>query len=499
MTIHLRSLLAAALIPLAACAPRSSGVTPAPGPRPVTRATIGPYIDSIANQPMFRNAHWGILVVDPVAGDTLYAKNADKLFMPASNMKLVTGAVALDRLGPDHRFATTYATMGEVRDSVLHGHLLIYGNGDPSISDAMRADDALAPLRDVADSLRARGISRIAGRLMAGGDAFPDAAYGFGWSWDDFDFPYSAGVDELFFNEGFTTIRVIGSAGGDSALVETRPLRSYPAVTLRLTSLPDSLVNGTGRRPRPRAELDSATGGVVISGPLAPGDTFTTRLAYRDQRRAFLEAARQAFVERGLIVDDSAITAMGTTDSLFTIQSPPLSEILPVFEKPSQNQIGEILFKTIAREATGSGTADSARRVVERHLAAWGVDTLGFVIRDGSGLSRHDYLSPRAIVQILDVMRRHTHFRLFYDALPIAGVDGTIRNRMRDTPAHGNVHAKTGTLDKARALSGYVTTADGRLLLFSALANNYTAPLAEVTRVQDQIGAQLAALRLDVR
>ena len=143
--------------------------------------------------------------------------------------------------------------------------------------------------------------------------------------------------------------------------------------------------------------------------------------------------------------------------------------------------------------------ADSARRVIERHLTAWGVDTLGFVVRDGSGLSRHDYLSPRAIVQTLDVMRRHQHFQLFYDALPIAGVDGTIRNRMRDTPAQGNVHAKTGTLDKARALSGYVTTADGRMLLFSALANNYTAPLAEVTRVQDLIGAQLAGMRLDVR
>jgi D-alanyl-D-alanine carboxypeptidase/D-alanyl-D-alanine-endopeptidase (penicillin-binding protein 4) len=126
------------------------------------------------------------------------------------------------------------------------------------------------------------------------------------------------------------------------------------------------------------------------------------------------------------------------------------------------------------------------------------VDTLGFVVRDGSGLSRHDYLSPRAIVQVLDVMRKHQHFQLFYESLPIAGVDGTIGNRMRDTPAQGNLRAKTGTLDKARALSGYVTTADGRLLLFSALANNYTTPLAEVTQVQDLIGAQLARLRLDL-
>jgi D-alanyl-D-alanine carboxypeptidase/D-alanyl-D-alanine-endopeptidase (penicillin-binding protein 4) len=499
MTGLLRGACAAALLPLAACAPHSSGVTAVPGPLPVTRATLAPFMDSLASQPMFRNAHWGILVVDPIAGDTLYARNADKLFMPASNMKLVTGAVALDRLGPDFRFTTTYAAFGEVRDSVLHGDLLIHGTGDPSVSDAMRDDDALAPLRDVADSLRVHGIARIAGRLMPVGEAFPDASYGFGWGWDDFDFPYSAGVDELFFNEGFATIRVVAPAvPGDSATVETRPLRGYPAVTLRLTPPVETTTNGGGRRARPRAELDSVGGGILIAGPLAPGDTFTTRVAYRDQRRAFLEAAFQAFAERGIAVDDSAIAPTGAVDSLFTVHSPPLREILPVFEKPSQNQIGEILFKTIAREATRSGTADSARRVIERHLASWGVDTLGFVVRDGSGLSRHDYLSPRAIVQILDVMRRHEHFQLFYDALPIAGVDGTIGNRMRDTPAQGNVHAKTGTLDKARALSGYVTTADGRLLLFSALANNYTAPLAEVTRVQDLIGAQLARLRLDV-
>ena len=500
MTRLVRVSFAAAFLSLAACAPRSPAVTPGPEPAPVTRASLTPYIDSLANQPMFRNAHWGILVVDPVAGDTLYARNADKLFMPASNMKIITGAVALDRLGPDYRFTTTYAALGTVRDSILEGHLLIYGTGDPSISDAMRDDDALAPLREVADSLRARGITRVAGRLMSGGDAFPDASYGFGWAWDDFDFPYSAGVDELFFNEGFATIRVIaGPAPGDSAVVETRPLLGLPRVTLRLTPPVDSMVNGSARRQRPRVEIDSATGGVVIAGPLAPGDTFTTRLAFRDQPGAFLEAVRQALHERGIVVADSGVTASGTVDSLFTVHSPPLREILPVFEKPSQNQIGEILFKTIAREATGSGTADSARRVVERHLTSWGVDTLGFAVRDGSGLSRHDYLSPRAIVQVLDVMRRHAHFPVFYDALPIAGVDGTIRTRMRDTPAQGNVHAKTGTLDKARALSGYVTTADGRMLLFSALANNYTAPLGEVTRVQDLIGAQLARLRLDLR
>ena len=492
--------LPAALMMAAGCAPSAVSTVPAPEAPPVTRATLPHYIDSLVGLPEFRNAHWGVLVVDPIAGDTLYSHNAAKLFMPASNMKLVTGSVALDRLGPDYRFTTTYSALGAITDSTLAGHLLVEGTGDPSVSESMYEDDALAPLRPVADSLRARGIVRIAGQLLPDGDAFPDAPYGYGWAWDDFNAAYSAGVDELFFNEGFTRIRVIaGASTMDSMVIETTPLSDYPKVSVHITPPEDMLANGGRRRPRMRAEFDSLTGGVIITGSIAAGDTFSTRIAYRDQRRAFTEALRQALAERGITVADSSLEPLAAPDSLFTIQSPTLAEILPIFEKPSQNQIGEILFKTIAREATGVGTADSARRVVERHLAAWGVDTLGFAIRDGSGLSRHDYLSPRAIVQVLDVMRRHQHFRIFYDALPIAGVDGTIENRMRGTPAEGNIHAKTGTLDKARALSGYVTTADGRVLLFSALANNYTVPTSEITRVQDLIGAQLAKLRLDLR
>src|SRR5690606_32812821 len=130
------------------------------------------------------------------------------------------------------------------------------------------------------------------------------------------------------------------------------------------------------------------------------------------------------------------------------------SEILPVLEKPSQNQVAEILLRTLGLEKKGSGLPDSGRRVVEEQLRAWGVDTTGFVIRDGSGLSRHNYLSPEAIVRVLNAMRLHPDFEIFYNSLPIAGVDGTIANRMRGTPAQGNLRAKTGSVDRSRALSG---------------------------------------------
>jgi D-alanyl-D-alanine carboxypeptidase/D-alanyl-D-alanine-endopeptidase (penicillin-binding protein 4) len=155
--------------------------------------------------------------------------------------------------------------------------------------------------------------------------------------------------------------------------------------------------------------------------------------------------------------------------------------------------MAELFFRTVALRQTGSGSADSAQAVGARALAAWGVTANDAAYRDGSGLSRHDYVTPRAIVKVLDAMRRSPHDMLFRDALPIAGVDGTIAGRMRETPAAGNVRAKTGTLDKARSLSGYVTTADGRLVMFSMLSNNFTLPTRDVERVQDLLLTTLAS------
>jgi D-alanyl-D-alanine carboxypeptidase/D-alanyl-D-alanine-endopeptidase (penicillin-binding protein 4) len=226
----------------------------------------------------------------------------------------------------------------------------------------------------------------------------------------------------------------------------------------------------------------------------------TLEITHRDPDLAYLSALTEAFRDRGIVVDSlplvSGDTSIVTGDTIVTVTSKPLREILPALLKPSQNQIAEVLLRTIGLERGGAGTADSGRKVVERQLATWGVPASTYVIRDGSGLSRYDYLAPEALVHILDVMRKSPNFQLFYDALPIAGVDGTIRTRMRGTPAENNVHAKTGSVANARSLSGYVKTASGRTLIFSMLANNWTVPANDVTHVQDVIAARLAALQL---
>jgi D-alanyl-D-alanine carboxypeptidase/D-alanyl-D-alanine-endopeptidase (penicillin-binding protein 4) len=221
-----------------------------------------------------------------------------------------------------------------------------------------------------------------------------------------------------------------------------------------------------------------------------------TTIAIREPASAWLQAFAEALSDRGITVRGTLVrtpdASLAGQQVLFTMASPTLAEILPRFFKPSQNQIGEILLRTIGLEKAGVGSADSGRRVVERQMIAFGADTDGVVVRDGSGLSRHDYVTPETIVKILDGMRKRDDFKLFYDALPIGGVDGTIANRMKNTPAQGNVHAKTGTVDRSHALSGYVTTVDGKLLLFSFQHNNYTTSNQQVERVQDWIAAQLA-------
>ena len=478
------------------------------GASPGTRAELRRAIDSMVAMPKFSNAHWGIVIVDPERGDTIYSRNAGKLFMPASNQKIVTGAVALTVLGPDYQFNTTFAARGPVEGGVLRGDLVVLGRGDPTMSDAMRGGDVMQALRAIPDSLRAHDVRYVSGRLQRGGDAFPDAWHGFGWGWDDFDAAYSAGVDELYFNEGMFEVRLRGGQReGSRATTAIRPDIGFPSVRALVTTArkPDSAraEDGTASLPglrSPSAMMDSASSVVTITGQVYTGDSTTINVAYRDPGLAYLHALRKTLADQALTVEGGLDPRMprdstATLDTLFVIKSPPLRDILPRLEKPSQNQIAEIFFKTVGLERTGVGTADSGRAVVERQLAEWGIAATSFAVRDGSGLSRHDYIAPDAIVRILDAMRRGPTFELFRAALPIAGVDGTIANRMRGTAAAGNVHAKTGFVDKARSLSGYVTTADGRLLIFSLLCNNWTTPSREVDQVADAIAVRLAGLR----
>jgi D-alanyl-D-alanine carboxypeptidase/D-alanyl-D-alanine-endopeptidase (penicillin-binding protein 4) len=476
--------------------------TPSSSPHPISWSSgsvpaLRAAIDSMADAPEFANAHWGILIVDPERGDTLYARNAGKLFMPASNMKIFTSAVSLTHFGPAYRFSTPFSARGRIADGALIGDLVVTGRGDPSVSDHMLGD-AMRPLRAIADSIAARGIRRITGRVVAGGNAFPLDVFGFGWSYDDFEDSYSAPIDELLFNEGFSELRVTGNAvAGEPPIVRTRPGAAFPRVRVVAKTIAAPTDSVARRRANTlRARKDSLTWDVVLDGTIASGDSATIEVTHHDPRTAYIEAVREALRDKGITIEDGTTDTTARLQPLATLSSPPMSEILKALMKPSQNQVAEMLFRATALDVTGVGRPDSARAVEERQIAQWGVAPTEAVIRDGSGLSRYDYISPRATVHVLDAMRKSPHFSAYYDAMPIAGVDGTIRNRMKGTPAERNVHAKTGSVAMARSLSGYVTTANGRMLIFSFLANNWTVNIRAVERVQDAIAARLAALDL---
>jgi D-alanyl-D-alanine carboxypeptidase/D-alanyl-D-alanine-endopeptidase (penicillin-binding protein 4) len=445
----------------------------------------------MADAPQFSNANFGILIVDPERGDTLYSRNAGKLFMPASNMKILTSATALAHLGPDFRYATTFAARGAVANGTLAGDLVVTGRGDPSVSDHMLGD-AMLPLRGIADSLAARGITHITGSVVPCGNAFPGEVFGYGWTYDDFEDSYSAPIDELLFNEGFSALRVRGGdRPGDPVQVDVRPARSFPVVHIEATT-----GSGAPGRNTLAVRKDSVTWDVTLRGQIAPHDSATIEVTHHDPDRAYVAAVREALRDKGIAIDGAATDTLAQLAPLATLSSPPLRDILKAMLKPSQNQIAEMIFRTTALEVTGTGRTDSARVVVERQIAAWGAPPSEAVVRDGSGLARYDYVSPRTLVRILDAMRRAPTFPAFYDALPIAGVDGTLRNRMKGTPAENNAHAKTGSVALARSLSGYVTTSDHHMLIFSVLANNWTTNVRAVEQVQDAITERLAAMRL---
>ncbi len=489
-------------IPVAAVTVRT------PAPERLAIEQLRALADSIVGDRAFANARWGILVVDPARRDTLVSLDADRLFMPASNQKLLTGAAALVTFGAGHRWRTPVLLDGRQRGATFTGDLVLVGAGDPSWSDSLQGGDAARAFDPVADALRARGITRIRGAIRAGGDRFTGPTTGFGWEVDDLDAPYGAPVDELLFNEGAMRVVVHADARG-RVEVRTPATGAYPPRDVRVAVAPPA---GGGARAEPVTVRWDTTGTrLVVEGTLAAGDSVVQTVSYRSPADAVRAALTERLRRRGIGVEPApgprraAIGAAASRgapggspagDTLVVLASAPLGDVVRRMQKPSQNQVAELLFRSVGVARTGSGDPDSARAAVARLLDSLGVRPDYVAVRDGSGLSRHDYVTPRALVTVLDAMLRSPDSTAWLDALPIAGVDGTLASRMRGTPAERAVRAKTGSVDKARSLSGYVTTRGGQRLLFAMLCNNYTVANRDIERVHEVLLSRIAQLEL---
>lgn len=489
----IRSVPVVLALAAAACTPAQPAVAPAPAMAPVP--AIAAALDSIFNDTAFANAHWGVMVRSLRTGETVYARNAGRMFVPASNMKIVTAAAALEALGPDYRYRTRVAAAGEVRAGVLRGDLYVIGGGDPSLSERMLAGDVRTVFRAWADSLRAHGVREITGGVVGVDDVFDDVPYGRGWAWDDMDAPYSAEVGGLQLNEGFVTVRAEPVPGG-TARVTVRPTaQGWVDVSGTVA------VGAADSEPTFRVDRAETGGGLRVSGSI-PGDTafIEESVAIRNNTAFFAAALRQALVDAGIRVGgpswdaDQRPGAAPDPAVLFTHTSPPMREILAAFMKPSQNQIGEILLKTLGRELRGMGTSGAGVTVVDSLARTWGMPPRQLQQVDGSGLSRYNLVAPAFLVALLERESRSPHAEVFAAALPVAGRDGTLAGRMRGTPAEGNVKAKTGTLSGVRSLSGYFTTAAGEPMVFSMMVNHHTLSSRDADRVAEAAVMRLIAM-----
>ncbi|MBN1542181.1 D-alanyl-D-alanine carboxypeptidase/D-alanyl-D-alanine-endopeptidase [candidate division KSB1 bacterium] len=455
-------------------------------------------LNGLFGQPQFANAHWGVAIRSLETGQVLYQHNADKGFMPASNMKLFTTAAALIKLGPEFHYQTDILALGQIDSlGVLHGDLVVRGSGDPSISGRYTDGDITAVFRHWADSLRVRNIRRISGRVVGDDSFFDNEILGNGWSWDYQSDYYAAQISALSFNENCVDLLFLpGDSVGALTHCRLEPNTTYVTVENRVvTGAADS---------ESEIYLQRQRGGnqVVCTGTLSISeDEKRDWVTVEDPTLYTATVLRQVLEESGIRVDGEAavIEALGDVADgakkpqlLFTHHSPPLNELIRTINKVSQNLFAELLFRTTARWIGGAGNAKTAEKAEKEIFAEMGIPPQFVVLADGSGLSRLNLVTPNSVVQLLTYLRRHAYGELFYSSLPVAGEDGTLAKRMIGTAAQKNVRAKTGYIGRVRALSGYVTTKDGEELAFSMIANNYTVPTSLVNHVQDTVCERLA-------
>ena len=454
-------------------------------------------IDAILQNPILSHGSWGVLAKSLKTGETLYAVNANKLMMPASNMKIVTLAAAAEQLGWEYTYETRLFAVGAIRDGLLAGDLVIVGSGDPSLvaADGM-ADRVFA---DWAQRLKQRGIRAVSGRVIGDDNGFEKETLGLGWMWDDLPTDDSAGVGALQYNESAAKVTVApGPAAGDAAAINIDPSDTGLTVVSSVTTgAAGSRTSISVHRLPGRTKLE--LGGTIAAGAAPSALT----VSVDNPTQYYVTALRTALIANGIDVRGPAVDIDDVRDAppvagtpVVSYRSPPLSELAIRLMKISQNQYAETLLKSVSSGPGVVPTTAAGWRTALTIFDRWGVPAGSLIQRDGSGLTRYDFVTPEAIVAILTHVDRDSRLRGPFEAsLPIAGRDGTLANRMKGTPAEGNVRAKTGSMTAVRGTSGYVTSADGEPLVFCILANNYDTPASTITAAEDAIIVRLAQFR----
>ncbi len=487
------------------------GFAAEPAGAPATLAGLRERLLARVAEPRFAQAHWGIHIVSLATGRTLFTANADRAFLPASTAKLFTAALALDRLGPDFRVRTSlFAAAPPDDQGTVTGDLIVYGRGDPGFSASAAGGDWDRTFAPLVEALKAAGVKQVAGDLVADESYFRGPPTGSGWEDDDRQWYYGAEVSALTLNNNAVELR-LRPAEQAGAPVEVFCFPATPFVAIsNLTQTVAS--NGTQQ-----ITVNRPLGGNVIwvkgTEPLGSRG-LTESMSVHRPAAWFGEEFKAALQRSGIAVRGGVrvVDAVGRERSpldcdrlveLGAAMSAPLSEELARTLKPSQNLHAQLLlFQAGAAAAGGSATTPglTSEQAGLRALAAFvvkaGLAPDEVRLEEGSGLSRHDLVTPRALVGLLQFMAHHLQAQVFREALPVAGVDGTLRGRMRGTPAERNLRAKTGSLRRVNTLAGYVTTAAGEPLAFALLLNDYPTGAGERPGREelDEVAVWLAGL-----
>jgi D-alanyl-D-alanine carboxypeptidase/D-alanyl-D-alanine-endopeptidase (penicillin-binding protein 4) len=483
---------------LTGCAPRPAVRVATPAAESGAVERLHSDLVRIFSDPNFASAQWGVEVVSLDRGDVLFEHNSTRLYMPASNNKLVTTSAALVRLGPDYRYETRISADGDVIDGVLRGNLVVAGAGDPSLAPRFHEGDPFRVFKEWAANLKEKGIRKIEGGILGDARAFPPPFIGSSWEWDDLVYGYAAPVSALQFNENLYSVEITpGDAEGAPAKINCSPLPDYVTIDAKVTTIAAGARGKIDFQRGPRRES------LVIRGTIAArAQPDTTTLAVELPTLYYLAALKKTLQDEGIAVTSGTLLAIEDIDAqpsagqlLWSHSSPPLSEILKPLLKVSQNLYAETLARTLGLVLRNQGVFEAGREVVRETLERMAIQRDTYAYTDGSGLSRQNLVSADMLIRIFKYMSRQKYFPVFYDALPIAGVDGTLRGRMRSTKAENNVHGKTGTIAYVRCLSGYVKTADGEMLAFAMIANNFLASNQAAEYVQDSALERLAGFR----
>ena len=476
--------------------------------KPHTSPALNARLDEILRSSDASRGFWGIEVGELPSGKILFSRDAQHLFHPASNMKLFTTAAALEKLGPDFVFHTAVESESGPDAQGRVQNLYLVGRGDPTF-----CDDVSPPLRNpgeakshpcptlqkLAEQIKARGVLEITGVLVADDSYFLWQPYVHGWAAEDLLWGYGATVSALAWNSNALQLRIKpGLKVGDRAQIWLEPLTDY----YQLNNSLETSAAGAERRVFIERGPDSMRLDIWGEIPLDAGES-TERVAIAHPAQLVGELFRQALEDAGIAVrggvqarDVTGLEAakagpappqLASRVLLAEQDSQPLQAIVKTTNKESRNFYAEMLLRTLAREVKHRGGVEDGLEVLSEFAQQVGAERGETVFADGSGLSRDDLVTPDTLVKLLIHMAGGQAFDIFLGSLPVAGVDGTLADRLKGTRLKGRIHAKTGTLEQVNALSGYMDLPSGKRLAFSIIGNSHPLKGQEGAATLDQI------------